>query len=129
MYVFYSGTTTSTTTATLTDKSDKHTSSSSSTSTTAKTATSTTTTTTSTSASKTEATDIDDLSETTLDWRENVKTTAKPKPAASGGMDIFGIAKRIAEIKLRLGLTILKHASENFARYIGHIQKRFNGEE
>ncbi|XP_023247782.1 uncharacterized protein LOC111643801, partial [Copidosoma floridanum] len=69
--------------------------------------------------------DIIDLGETTLDWRENISTTSKPQPS---GIDIIGMAKRIAEIKLRLGLTILKHASEGFAKYIGNIQKKFNGE-
>ncbi|XP_011504479.1 PREDICTED: uncharacterized protein LOC105367458 [Ceratosolen solmsi marchali] len=67
--------------------------------------------------------------ETISDWQENIKTTTKPTPPTNNGIDILGIAKRIAEIKLRLGLTILKHASEGLARYIGHIQKRFNGEE
>jgi hypothetical protein len=73
--------------------------------------------------------DIVNQTETTLDWQDNIKTTTMSTTPQKNGIDIIGIAKRIAEIKLRLGLTILKHASEGFARYIGHIQKRFNGEE
>ncbi|CAL7939534.1 unnamed protein product [Xylocopa violacea] len=51
------------------------------------------------------------------------------KPTESNGYNFFNIVKKIAEIKFRLGLTILKHASEGFARYLGHVQKRINGEE
>lgn len=113
--ILFSPTTTSTTTTTQKNRMQ------------APSTTSTTTTTTTTVQTPTEP-DFVDQGETTLDWRDEIKTTPKPKPQ-SNGIDIFGIAKRIAEVKLRLGLTILKHASEGFARYIGHIQKRFNGEE
>ncbi|XP_061935646.1 uncharacterized protein LOC108000528 [Apis cerana] len=51
------------------------------------------------------------------------------KPAEQNGFNLFNFVKKIAEIKFRLGLTLLKHASEGFARYLGHVQKRINGEE
>ncbi|XP_025270536.1 uncharacterized protein LOC105255896 [Camponotus floridanus] len=61
---------------------------------------------------------------TTVEWFES-STTKKPPE----GFSIFNFVKKVAEIKFRLGLTILKHASEGFARYLGHVQKRINGEE
>jgi len=60
----------------------------------------------------------------TVEWFEN-STTQKPTESFS----LFNFVKKVAEIKFRLGLTILKHASEGFARYLGHVQKRINGEE
>ncbi|XP_014598609.1 PREDICTED: uncharacterized protein LOC106784034 [Polistes canadensis] len=66
-----------------------------------------------------------DIEETTVEWSEN-PTTTKPNEE---GFNIFSFVKKVAEIKFRLGLTILKHASEGFARYLGHVQKRINGEE
>ncbi|XP_015181177.1 PREDICTED: uncharacterized protein LOC107068868 [Polistes dominula] len=66
-----------------------------------------------------------DIEETTIEWSEN-STTTKPNEE---GFNIFSFVKKVAEIKFRLGLTILKHASEGFARYLGHVQKRINGEE
>lgn len=89
--------------------------------------TTTTTTTTTTFPTPTEPEFVEE-GETTLDWRDNVSSTSKPE-TESQSIDIIKIAKRIAEVKLRLGLTILKHASEGLAKYISHIQKRFNGEE
>lgn len=86
----------------------------------------TTTTTTTTTESPTEP-DFVDLEPTTLDWQDEVSTTVKPP--TSQRFDIIGFAKRIAEVKLKIGLTILKHASEGFARYIGDMQKKFNKEE
>lgn len=62
--------------------------------------------------------------ETTVEWFES-STTKKP----TEGFSLFNFVKKVAEIKFRLGLTILKHASEGFARYLGHVQKRINGEE
>ncbi|XP_033333742.2 uncharacterized protein LOC117224738 isoform X1 [Megalopta genalis] len=50
-------------------------------------------------------------------------------PEEQDGFSLFGFVKKVAEIKFRLGLTLLKHASEGFARYLGHVQKRINGEE
>lgn len=73
--------------------------------------------TTSTTSSK-------DAEATTVEWFES-STTQKP----TEGFNIFSFVKKVAEIKFRLGLTILKHASEGFARYLGHVQKRINGEE
>lgn len=61
---------------------------------------------------------------TTEEWLES-STTKKPPE----GFSLFNFVKKVAEIKFRLGLTILKHASEGFARYLGHVQKRINGEE
>ncbi|XP_032682932.1 uncharacterized protein LOC116849670 [Odontomachus brunneus] len=61
---------------------------------------------------------------TTIEWFES-STTQKP----TEGFSLFNFVKKVAEIKFRLGLTILKHASEGFARYLGHVQKRINGEE
>ncbi|KAM0734629.1 hypothetical protein ACS0PU_011448 [Formica fusca] len=61
---------------------------------------------------------------TTVEWFES-STTKKPPE----GFSLFNFVKKVAEIKFRLGLTILKHASEGFARYLGHVQKRINGEE
>lgn len=60
---------------------------------------------------------------TTVEWFDS--STTKP----SEGFSLLGFVKKVAEIKFRLGLTILKHASEGFARYLGHVQKRINGEE
>lgn len=42
--------------------------------------------------------------------------------------NFFNFIKKIAEIKFRVGLTVLKHASENFAKYLGNVQKKLNGE-
>lgn len=61
---------------------------------------------------------------TTVEWFDS-STTKKP----SEGFSFINFVKKVAEIKFRLGLTILKHASEGFARYLGHVQKRINGEE
>jgi len=60
---------------------------------------------------------------TTVEWFDS--STTKP----SEGFSLLNFVKKVAEIKFRLGLTILKHASEGFARYLGHVQKRINGEE
>ncbi|EZA49377.1 hypothetical protein DMN91_008921 [Ooceraea biroi] len=65
-----------------------------------------------------------DSEATTVEWFES-STTKKP----TEGFSLFNFVKKVAEIKFRLGLTILKHASEGFARYLGHVQKRINGEE
>uniref|UniRef100_A0A0C9R997 Zan_0 protein n=1 Tax=Fopius arisanus TaxID=64838 RepID=A0A0C9R997_9HYME len=54
-------------------------------------------------------------------------TTTPETPAE--GFNVLNFVKRLAEVKFRLGLTILKHASESFARYLGHVQKRINGDE
>lgn len=62
--------------------------------------------------------------ESTVEWFDSSTTT---KPAE--GFSLFNFVKKVAEIKFRLGLTILKHASEGFARYLNHVQKRINGEE
>ncbi|XP_058808736.1 uncharacterized protein LOC131674226 [Phymastichus coffea] len=83
------------------------------------------TTTTSTTEITTEAETVDQ-EPTTIENEEIITTTAIP-PAKP--FDIFAVARKIAEVKLRLGLTILKHASEGFARYIGTIQKKFHGDE
>lgn len=61
----------------------------------------------------------------TVEW---IELTTK-KPVEQNGFNLFSFVKKIAEIKFRLGLTLLKHASEGFARYLGHVQKRINGEE
>lgn len=61
---------------------------------------------------------------TTVEWFDS-STTKKPPE----GFSLLNFVKKVAEIKFRLGLTILKHASEGFARYLGHVQKRINGEE
>ncbi|XP_076683412.1 uncharacterized protein LOC143376695 isoform X2 [Andrena cerasifolii] len=66
-----------------------------------------------------------DTEESNVEWTD--PTTGKPPE--QNGFNLFNFVKKIAEIKFRLGLTILKHASEGFARYIGHVQKRINGEE
>lgn len=60
---------------------------------------------------------------TTVEWFDS--STTKPPE----GFSFINFVKKVAEIKFRLGLTILKHASEGFARYLGHVQKRINGEE
>lgn len=65
-----------------------------------------------------------DAEATTVEWFES-STTKKP----AEGFSLYNFVKKVAEIKFRLGLTILKHASEGFARYLGHVQKRINGEE
>lgn len=65
-----------------------------------------------------------DTKATTVEWFDD-STTKKP----AEGFSLFDFVKKVAEIKFRLGLTILKHASEGFARYLGHVQKRINGEE
>lgn len=68
--------------------------------------------------------DPKDPEATTVEWFDS-STTKKP----SEGFSLINFVKKVAEIKFRLGLTILKHASEGFARYLGHVQKRINGEE
>ncbi|XP_011632365.1 LOW QUALITY PROTEIN: uncharacterized protein LOC105424031 [Pogonomyrmex barbatus] len=65
-----------------------------------------------------------DPDDSVVEWFDS-STTNKP----SGGFSLLNFVKKVAEIKFRLGLTILKHASEGFARYLGHVQKRINGEE
>lgn len=72
----------------------------------------------------THPTDAKNPEATTVEWFDS-STTNKP----SGGFSLLNFVKKVAEIKFRLGLTILKHASEGFARYLGHVQKRINGEE
>ncbi|KAK1133306.1 hypothetical protein K0M31_011122 [Melipona bicolor] len=85
----------------------------------------------SSSSSTTENVNFEDVTtsskttESTVEWTD---ATTK-KPAEQNGFNLFNFVKRIAEIKFRLGLTLLKHASEGFARYLGHVQKRINGEE
>lgn len=64
--------------------------------------------------------------ETIVEWFDSSTTK---KPPSSEGFSLINFVKKVAEIKFRLGLTILKHASEGFARYLGHVQKRINGEE
>lgn len=59
----------------------------------------------------------------TVEWFDG--STQRP----AEGFSLINFMKKVAEIKFRLGLTILKHASEGFARYLGHVQKRINGEE
>ncbi|XP_076763198.1 uncharacterized protein LOC143430702 [Xylocopa sonorina] len=89
--------------------------------------------TTKTATDATTTTSIEmDTEETTATTSKTIEWTADPttqKPTESSGYNFFNIVKKIAEIKVRLGLTILKHASEGFARYLGHVQKRINGEE
>lgn len=71
-----------------------------------------------------------DLDEATLESLDVVTTAKTEKEEDSGtGFNIFNFVRTIAEVKFRLGLTILKHASEGFARYLGGVQKRINGEE
>ncbi|XP_076237914.1 uncharacterized protein LOC143181415 [Calliopsis andreniformis] len=65
-------------------------------------------------------------SKSTEQSTEWIDPTKKPEQE---GFNLFTFVKKLAEIKLRLGLTLLKHASEGFARYLGHVQKRINGEE
>ncbi|KZC13485.1 hypothetical protein WN55_05036, partial [Dufourea novaeangliae] len=65
--------------------------------------------------------------ESNVEWID--LSTQSPTDQDQEGFNLFGFVKKIAEIKLRLGLTLLKHASEGFARYLGHVQKRINGEE
>ncbi|XP_020281202.1 uncharacterized protein LOC109853462 [Pseudomyrmex gracilis] len=65
-----------------------------------------------------------DSEDTTVEWFDS-STTKRP----TEGFSLFNFVKKVAEIKFRLGLTILKHASEGFARYLTHVQKRINGEE
>ncbi|XP_076656229.1 uncharacterized protein LOC143360917 isoform X2 [Halictus rubicundus] len=93
--------------------------------------------TTDSSASSSAATSVDASSENNstessktteqgnVEW---IDSTATP-PEEQDGFSLFGFVKKVAEIKFRLGLTLLKHASEGFARYLGHVQKRINGEE
>lgn len=78
------------------------------------------------STSSSSGTKNDSSEETTVEWFESSTTTTQ-KPAE--GFSLFGFMRKVAEIKFRLGLTILKHASEGFARYLGHVQKRINGDE
>ncbi|XP_036139573.1 proteoglycan 4 [Monomorium pharaonis] len=73
----------------------------------------------------THPTDLKNPEDPIVEWFNN-STTEKPP---SEGFSLINFVKKVAEIKFRLGLTILKHASEGFARYLGHVQKRINGEE
>ncbi|XP_046750298.1 uncharacterized protein LOC124413621 [Diprion similis] len=70
-----------------------------------------------------------DLEETTVESLDEATTTEKADKPEESGFNIFEFVRKVAEIKFRLGLTILKHASEGFARYLGGVQKRINGEE
>ncbi|XP_025602737.2 mucin-17-like [Athalia rosae] len=70
-----------------------------------------------------------ELEETTAESNDSTTTTEKTEKEAEQGFNLFNFVKKVAEIKFRLGLTILKHASEGFARYLGGVQKRINGEE
>lgn len=86
---------------------------------------------TSSSASTELDSDDNSMSSSTTTERSNVEwidLTTK-QPPEQDGFNLFNFVKKIAEIKFRLGLTLLKHASEGFARYLGHVQKRINGEE
>lgn len=87
---------------------------------------STSSTTSSTTSSEVDLEENTTGSKTTDQSTEWVDPTAQPP---ENGFNLFSFVKKIAEIKLRLGLTLLKHASEGFARYLGHVQKRINGEE
>ncbi|XP_026673560.1 uncharacterized protein LOC108630016 [Ceratina calcarata] len=78
----------------------------------------------STSVEIEQTTDGSKTTEQTVEWSESTA-----KPTEQNGFNLFNFVKKIAEIKLRLGLTLLKHASEGFAKYLGHVQKRINGEE
>lgn len=71
--------------------------------------------------------DLFDLDPTTTNQFDYV-TTEKPKPL-DNGFHLFSFVRRIAEVKLKLGITMLKHASESFARYLGNVQKRINGDK
>ncbi|XP_053996086.1 mucin-2-like isoform X1 [Hylaeus anthracinus] len=64
-----------------------------------------------------------------VEWIDLTTVQPSEQPPEQDGFNIFNVVKKIAEIKFRLGLTLLKHASEGFARYLGHVQKRINGEE
>lgn len=66
--------------------------------------------------------------ETTTD-RFGYSTSENTKQTEAEENNIFGVMRKIAEIKIKLALSLLKHASEGFARYLGHVQKRINGEE
>ncbi|XP_015518345.2 uncharacterized protein LOC107223239 [Neodiprion lecontei] len=70
-----------------------------------------------------------DLEEATVEWIDAATTTEKADKPEESGFNVFEFVRKVAEIKFRLGLTILKHASEGFARYLGGVQKRINGEE
>lgn len=91
----------------------------------------TTTTTTTTTESGKPNESLDDLSDLggfdddeshggSSSFTPNRPTQSRPN------FDLFGFAKRLAEMKIRFGLTFLKKASENFARYIGRVQEKFN---
>ena len=91
--------------------------------------------TTSTSTTTVKSLTIDEMRDTTKcsekdpddssnEWFDQT-TTQKPQEPNN----IFKFMKKMAEIKLRLGIAILKHASESFAKYLGQVQKRVNGEE
>ena len=72
---------------------------------------------------------INNLESTTIQWTHSQDGPQKPViPESQEKFNIFNFMRNVAEAKFRLGLTILKHASEGFTRYISHVQKRLNGE-
>ncbi|XP_034183970.2 uncharacterized protein LOC117606072 isoform X2 [Osmia lignaria lignaria] len=83
------------------------------------------------STTSTEVNSEDNVTSSKTTEQSNVDTIdlTTTKPPEQNGFTLFNFVKKVAEIKFRLGLTLLKHASESFARYLGHVQKRINGEE
>ncbi|XP_033207619.1 uncharacterized protein LOC117167092 [Belonocnema kinseyi] len=78
-------------------------------------------------SSSTTGSNLETSTETSTD-RFTSSTSENPKQTEAEGNNIFGVMRKIAEIKIKLALSLLKHASEGFARYLGHVQKRINGE-
>lgn len=85
----------------------------------------TTTTTTISSSTAVPSLSIDEILGTSGDKTDETNSQDSNKQR----FNIFSFVKKIAQVKLRLGVAILKHASEGFARYLGHVQKRINGQE
>ncbi|KAL7300005.1 hypothetical protein TKK_0007317 [Trichogramma kaykai] len=68
--------------------------------------------------------DLFDSNDTSFDW-DDIKDTST-KPSVIENFSIFDFAKKIIETKVRLTLTVLKHASEGFAKYLGQVRKNYD---
>ena len=52
-----------------------------------------------------------------------------PNPKTKTRVNIIEFAKQLAEVKFRLGLSIMKHFVDNISKSIGNLKKKLNREE
>lgn len=75
------------------------------------------------------AEEITSAPELNLNELEGITTSSTTTNKPPQNFNLFDFVRKLAEIKFRVGLTVLKHASEGFAKYLGNVQKKLNGEE